>query len=72
MSPNSPDLDKRQECCDCGGKQGRTHTRRITLETSYGQDWHFVPRSWSPEIIEKEIAQVWGCRRTWLDWSWNE
>eukprot|EP00971_Amphidinium_carterae_P194402 3857701-Amphidinium_carterae.1 len=72
LVPVTGDVCEGQDCCDCAGKQGRAHTRRVTLETSFGQDWHFVPKTWSPEVIEKEIAQVWGCRRNWLEWTWHE
>eukprot|EP00971_Amphidinium_carterae_P156658 3105276-Amphidinium_carterae.4 len=57
---------------ECAGRGTRIRTRRILLETSYGQDLHFVPKEWSPEIVEREIAKVWGCRRSWLTWQWND
>eukprot|EP00971_Amphidinium_carterae_P324689 6452911-Amphidinium_carterae.1 len=56
---------------ECAGKSTRLRTRRVTLETSFGQDLHFVPKDWSPEIIEREVAKVWGCRRNWLTWQWD-
>eukprot|EP00971_Amphidinium_carterae_P103867 2056546-Amphidinium_carterae.1 len=59
------------ECFNCAGRDSRIRTRRITLETSFGQDLHFVPKDWSPEIIEREIAKVWGCKRNWLEWQWS-
>eukprot|EP00971_Amphidinium_carterae_P066386 1314701-Amphidinium_carterae.1 len=56
---------------ECAGRGTRIRTRRIMLETSFGQDIHFVPKDWSPEIVEREIAKVWGYRRNWLNWQWD-